>query len=219
MKYSTCLSCKHEIPNNSFNRHVASCDGSGPYKRLIKNDPDGYRCEKCTRVFKSPSGFGLHQCNPKFRLDRMKSENPGMFSRVYLKTCKKTGLMFYTHNGSATTHPSIKLELRTYRARCSFKFNVYNYPNYFDLELIDQHGWYSPGGKNSKNKNINMTGVSRDHLYSVYDGWINDIDPVIISHPANGRLILQSENASKRNSSSITLDELLTKINIWNGTW
>lgn len=218
MMKSECPKCEHLIRNNSFQRHFNSCDGTGPYRRLTKNHADGYKCTTCTRIFSTASGFGKHQCNPTFRLDRMKREANGEYTRVYLKTCSKTNVQFYTSNKNATIHPSLKVALRTYRARCSFSFNVYDYPNQFDLDLITKYGWYSPGGRNSKNKNINMNGVSRDHLFSVYDGWINDIDPRIISHPANCRLILQSENASKRNSSSITLDELLQRIAIWNGT-
>src|SRR3546814_14953202 len=61
------------------------------------------------------------------------------YTKVYLKKCKKTDMQFYTSNKNATVHPSQQLELRTYRARCSFNFNVYDYPLYFDLDLIYQH--------------------------------------------------------------------------------
>jgi len=63
-----------------------------------------------------------------------------------------------------------------------------------------------------------MTGVSRDHLYSVYDGFSNKIDPKILKHPANCRLMIHSENSRKHKTSSITLNELKERIKIWDLT-
>lgn len=62
----------------------------------------------------------------------------------------------------------------------------------------------------------NPKGVSRDHLYSVYDGYTNKVDPGIMKHPANCQLILQCDNTRKNSNSSITLDELLVRIHDWN---
>lgn len=47
-----------------------------------------------------------------------------------------------------------------------------------------------------------------DHIYSVYDGWLNNIDPQIIGHHCNLRLIYYKENCSKRVKSDITLEQL-----------
>ena len=104
-----------------------------------------------------------------------------------------------------------RLRLIKYRQECQFKFGIRDYPDEFDFKLIEEHGWYS-----AKNRGNNMNGVSRDHMYSVKEGFLNNVDPKIISHPANCRLILQSENASKCDSSSITLEELLQRIDSWN---
>lgn len=100
---------------------------------------------------------------------------------------------------------------KAYRPSCEFKFILYDYPEEFDFELIKKHGWYSPS-----NKKNNLKGVSRDHLYSVKYGFINKVDPIIISHPANCRLIRQKENSSKGYKSCITLQELKERISIWN---
>lgn len=86
-----------------------------------------------------------------------------------------------------------------------------DYPDEFDFKLIEQYGWYK-----AKNRGNNPNGVSRDHMYSVVDGFVNNVDPLIVAHPANCRLIRQSENASKKNKSCITLDELKERIRIWN---
>ena len=75
---------------------------------------------------------------------------------------------------------------------------------------MEKYGWYSPS-----NKNNNLLGVSKDHLYSVKDGFLNVIDPSIIKHPANCKLMLHKDNNSKGYKSIITLDELLDRIKKW----
>ena len=87
-----------------------------------------------------------------------------------------------------------------------------DYPEEFDFSLIESYGWYSPINSDKPN----LSGVSRDHMVSVKYGWENNIDPKIISHPANCRLLLQSENVSKSSNCSITYEELLQRIEAWN---
>jgi len=98
-----------------------------------------------------------------------------------------------------------------YKELARFKFNVFEYPKEFDLHLIETYGWYS-----AKNRGGNLNGVSRDHVFSVLDGFKNKIDPEIISHPANCRLILQKINSSKKAKSLTSLEDLLLKIAEWN---
>ena len=109
-------------------------------------------------------------------------------------------------------------QISTYRARAAFKFNVFEYPNVFDTSLITDHGWYSPGGRKGRNREINMHGVARDHLYTISDGFHNKVPPQILAHPANCRIILQSDNSAKNSRSSIDLPELMKRISDWNLT-
>ncbi len=97
-----------------------------------------------------------------------------------------------------------------YRLRCNFKFDPYDYPDKFDLTLLKSHGWYRPS-----NRGNNLGGVSRDHLFSITDGFNQNISPNTMSHPANCDLILHSKNASKGSKSSITLKQLLERIGKW----
>ena len=76
-----------------------------------------------------------------------------------------------------------------------------------NFSLVREHGWYSP-----TNKNDNLSGVSRDHMFSVREGFEMDIDPKIISHPANCRLMIHTDNISKNKKSTITIEELLDRI-------
>lgn len=101
--------------------------------------------------------------------------------------------------------------LKRYRIDCNFNFNLADYKDEFDFSLVEQYGWYSPS-----NKKNNLSGVSRDHMFSVKDGFELNIDPKIISHPANCQLLIHSKNISKHRNSSITLEELMKKIERFN---
>jgi hypothetical protein len=104
--------------------------------------------------------------------------------------------------------------LRHYRARCSFTFNVYDYPEEFDLSLLETFGWYK-----AANRGNNLNGISRDHMFSVKEGFERGIDPLILSHPANCCLLRHNDNVSKNKKSSITLEELMHRIEIWNSKY
>ncbi|AQW89010.1 hypothetical protein FDH34_gp435 [Serratia phage BF] len=94
-----------------------------------------------------------------------------------------------------------------YRGLCNFTHDLRNYPNEYDLILLEEHGMFHPK-KNPK-------GVSRDHMYSVHDGYHNKVDPSILKHPANCSIMLQTNNTIKHSTSSITYEELLERIRIW----
>ena len=53
------------------------------------------------------------------------------------------------------------------------------------------------------------------NAYERNEGFKNKVDPKIISHPANCRLMVHSENISKNKKSDITIEELLIKIDNW----
>jgi hypothetical protein len=97
-----------------------------------------------------------------------------------------------------------------YRQQCNFTFSVTEYQHKFDWFLVEQHGWYSPS-----NKGNNLNGVSKDHMLSVREGFELGIDPEIIKHPANCQFLLHKQNQSKREKSSITIEELLVRIKNW----
>lgn len=133
----------------------------------------------------------------------------------YCKSCNKI-LSFDKRNyvycsEQCRTDSYNSTALQTYRRKCAFKFALNSFPDEFDFTLIEKYGWYSPS-----NKKNNLNGVSRDHMYSVREGFDNDIDPKILAHPANCKLMRHNDNVSKSSSSSITLDELLRRIDTWN---
>jgi hypothetical protein len=94
-----------------------------------------------------------------------------------------------------------------YKKSCAFYTPLYILEKIENLHLINEIGWYDP--------NTNPTGVSRDHMFSVSDGWKNNIPAEIIRHPANCMLMPILENKRKGKRSSITYEELLQKIEKW----
>lgn len=102
-------------------------------------------------------------------------------------------------------------EFVNYRSDCAFRFNVYDYPEEFDLSLIETYGWYK-----AANRGNNLNGVSRDHVVSVKYGFDNNIDPSIIAHPANCQLMPHTENIKKFTDCHISVEELLERIDKWN---
>jgi hypothetical protein len=101
-------------------------------------------------------------------------------------------------------------EFLIYKQDTLFKFNLNDFPDEFDFGLIEKHGWYKPS-----NKGNNISGVSRDHMLSVRDGFDLGIDPKLISHPANCRLMIHSENISKNRKSVLNLNQLKERIKEW----
>lgn len=59
--------------------------------------------------------------------------------------------------------------------------------------------------------NLKGTGYHIDHIYSVLDGFKNNVDPNIISSHVNLRVIPEIENLKKGSKSEMTLDLLLEK--------
>ena len=137
------------------------------------------------------------------------------FCKVYTNTCASCGVVFISRAFQKYCYDCADL-LTRYRVQASFKFNIYEYQDKFDLSMIDKCGWYSPNGYKRRNKQPNLGGVSRDHMYSVHDGLINGVNPSLLSHPANCQLMLHNgENNKKNSKSSITLEVLQERISLW----
>lgn len=54
-------------------------------------------------------------------------------------------------------------------------------------------------------------GYQLDHKYSVLEGFLNDVDPKLISHRYNLQMLPWNENRQKSKKCSITLEQLKTK--------
>lgn len=108
-------------------------------------------------------------------------------------------------------HLKTKSQYQKYSYSCKFIFNVFQYPKWFDLNLWNELGLYK-----ATNRGNNLTGVSRDHMYSVKQGFANKVPSQIISHPANCELLPHPLNNKKNAKCSITLDQLYERIQKFN---
>lgn len=105
-----------------------------------------------------------------------------------------------------------KLKQAIYREQCSFNL-VGCIERVLGYDLLVKYGMY--------HRKTNLGGVVRDHRISVSYGYKNNIDPTIISHPANCEFLLHSNNAKKSFNNSCTLEQLLADIKKWDceGKW
>jgi hypothetical protein len=215
-----------------------SSGNNGKYKLISQNIIDKYNknpktCKECCCIIeysKKSNNFCNGSCaatynNRKKDYSKISSGPKGQpkFTKIEWLVCPETNKYFCNRNNKGriiknSPYLSNKRrkqykgnkQLYDYRQQSLFKFNVYNYPEYFNLQLVEAHGWYKP-----VNKGNNLKGVSRDHMISVKYGFDNNIDPKIIAHPANCKLMLHSKNTSKNTNCSLTIEQLLDKISKW----
>lgn len=205
-----CLYCNNIIPfednlNNKFCNHRCAATYTNnnrinngyivsiETKFKISEQTTGKSYKRLTNVacYKCGISFQL-MCGPKIDL-----------SKICCDVCKH----IVRHRKIAALDLA---KLKDYRLACKFRFSLNKYPSEFDFTLIESFGWYK-----AANHGNNLYGVSRDHMVSVRYGFDNNVDPEIIAHPANCKLMQHSLNVKKYISNSITYDELLIRIKEW----
>lgn len=101
----------------------------------------------------------------------------------------------------------VDLDFRSYKERSKFYFAPQYQSTVIGAELLRENGIYNP--------KHNPNGLVRDHMYSIFDGYHNNIDPIIISHPANCQWIPHKNNCRKREKSCIDINNLKARIALW----
>ena len=234
MKTATCQQCYKlfTVTPGSFGKFCSlSCGTKFRSKVNLENSVKKYNLSpntcKCCHVSleydKRKNKYCSKSCAAKINNLSERKRGPVakekfLYSKIKFLLCKHTGLWYSNRNNSGSirkSSPYIKTLKQQYYSDARFRFNVYHYPLEFDLTLIEKHGWYTCPGLKRKSKNKNINGVSRDHIISVSYGFANNIDPKIISHPANCRIVSHSENKKKGINCDFTLEQLLEKIKIW----
>lgn len=184
-----------------------SCKNCGcEFEGLISQNRK-FCSNSCSAIFNNTGRVVSEEQKQKVR---EKLTKPKKEKIIKIKTCR-----FCKENEITNKHNIICDECKNnfykfYKPLCVFDFDITIHIDKFNMELVTKYGWYSP-----KNKGNNLNGVSKDHMYSVRDGFINKVDPEIIKHPANCNLMIHSENNRKNYNSSITLDELKERIKNW----
>lgn len=206
-KLRPCLHCGKptETPKKFCN---SSCSAS--YNN-IQRQKDGYIItEEHKRKLRESLYKYINKTNAKFRA-RPQYVEGAPYSKLYLRTCKKCEIKFLYRSQVKYCSECANDFGVEYRCRYKFVFNVYNYPDLFDIAYIEQVGWYLRGNEKDVNK-WNTDGLSRDHKVSVTDAIINGYDPYYIKHPLNCEIMPWIENNKKKANSSMSYEELVKQV-------
>lgn len=205
--FCSCVECKIEISVQNLGKHIKS--------KHSENLNNGLKiCPKCGKEHIKDGKFCSRSCansrtwseeindqrrkklikkttpiilGPHTKLKRCKCLHCGTISlfRKYKGYCKNCEHL-YSHNG---------------RAKYLFCFNVFHYPDLFDLSLIITYGF--------RHNKSNPNGITRDHRISVNKAIRNNYDPYYIRHPLNCELMFFDENNRKKTKCSISYEELI----------
>lgn len=223
-----CLGCGSVLPyhkrTNIYCTHACSATDNNTSRTLTEESKTkishGLRnkvtmlrlCSYCGRYFAAK----LNKCNHCNTTKRAKApakprlpKQPKLpYSPLYRCTCKVCATSFLAKSSQkfCSLHPPKYQNKDKYK----FRFNVYHYPDMFDLNQLQELGFYAPGGKV---KPYNPAGMSRDHKVSVDEAVRNNYDPYYIAHPMNCELMLHTANNKKKTKSSITYSELIATVN------
>lgn len=195
-----CKECNQIIPFDKIHDNETFCCNScsGSYNNRNRKGIKYNLTENGLENLKKSAflNFGI---KPKERFEKVCIDCGNKFMNDNRKFCNQDCKINYNKKNT--------IPYQRYKGLANFKFNLADYSDEFDFTLVKEHGWYSP-----TNKKNNLGGVSRDHMFSVREGFELGIDPEIISHPANCRLMIHTDNISKNKKSVITIEELLDRI-------
>jgi len=154
------------------------------------------RCknENCKNNKENNGWFTLTSSQISERIRNLKTNSKSNLYFFCCDECKKTSKYYY-ENRTRYSDEDIK------------KFNFYKESVYKETRItISKY----------KNliENIELRGRNYhlDHIFSIIDGFNNNVDPKIIAHVINLRIVNYHKNCSKHKRSDITLNELLKKI-------
>lgn len=204
-----CKNCQEKfIPKDKRYSIFCSQSCSASYNNKGKKKSKETK-EKISKTISSISDIKMKTCKWKLFL---KYFVWGDFTKIIKNKCSFCNKIFYNRKNIKYCKNHSNMYMKNNRGRYEFTFNVYNYPDLFDLNLLNEKGWYSPKGKSGK---WNPKGLTRDHKISKTEAVRNNYDPYYIKHPLNCQLLTQIENNRKRTNNSINYEELVKMINEW----
>jgi hypothetical protein len=201
---SLCKECKSIIPYNKRTNNFCSRSCSAIASNKSRSESGWTQSEESRKSIRS----SLHSFNKSHVIS-------GPYTKIHFRTCKFCNKTFATSGRTIVCKCCQHLKWSNNRDEYSFKFNIFDYPDLFDLSMIQSIGWVAFGGKRGGNKNLN--GLSRDHKVSVNHAKKFNYDPYYISHPVNCELMPHSENNKKKTKSSISYEELIRLVNEYDG--
>ena len=224
----SCTICKKEYTAKTINNHFIKTHSDQVVKLETKKRDDYYKspviCKHCNTMlsyerrhysFCNSSCAGTYnnarkdwaniKTGPAKKPKLPKPVNPYPYSKLCKCTCKHCGVQWKARSSVWYCKEHQDLYSHNGRAKYWFTFNVFEYPDLFDLSLITKFGF--------RNSKTNPNGITRDHKLSVNHAIRNNYDPYYIKHPLNCELMTFKENNSKKTNSSITYKELVRIVN------
>jgi len=146
------------------------------------------KCKECKRWFK-PSYIQLYE-----RIRQIENKNGNGCGYLFCSIeCKYVSDYYYKN---LRTDPLIQKEFKKYLRK------VYRYTNQtcrkYNIKEIELRG--------------KENGYELDHIYSIFDGFTNNVDPKDISHRKNLRIVPTDINRQKGSRSDFSLEELYERI-------
>ena len=208
--------------NNTFTaRYKKFCNNScAAHFKNAHRDHTSIQQKRIETIRSTNPEWGEGKTSPTIKKVKTKAQKKskqyvkeGPFCVLYnckCKMCKKQMLLQHKRqfcDACSINHTNLRMQYQ-------FRFNVYNFPELFDLNLLAKQGWYSPKGKSGK---WNPNGLSRDHKVSVHEAIMNNYDLFYITHPLNCDLIPHSQNNHKKTKSSLLYDDLVKMVDEYEG--
>lgn len=193
-----CEHCNNEFVKKHKEQNFCSKSCSNTYTNLNRKHSDETK-KKISNAL-SNKKFSPKCTSKKFH-KLYKDEN---YSKLYFSSCLNCGFKGAYKNDIRYCKKCQNEYSENGRTKYNFTFNVYKYPDLFDVKLLEEYGWYRTKGKNK-----NLSGLSRDHKVSVNEAKKYKYDSYYIKHPINCELMFHCENKSKGTNSSITYEELV----------
>lgn len=202
-------------PNNYDSRKDRNSNWKGGVtdKKLPLYDTYSHQLNWCEKVRRSPKDGNLlevkcFKCKQWFiptriqvcnRIQYLKGNEryKGEFNFYCSTLCKLRCDIYRVNTDDLIHRDAVRAGLIDVDAYRIYKYKVYSISN----KIV---GNVSYRGRNK---------YHLDHIYSIKDGFDNNIEPYIMSFPGNLRFISEKENISKGSRSDITKEELIESFN------
>lgn len=153
----------------------------------------------------------------KTSLHRFGVEHPFKSEDVKIKI-KETCLKRYGYENATKNEEVNKKQLKTRKENG----HIYKWSEK-ELESIQLYrsavNYYTKKTYETHRQEINPDNLDRgmhtnhiDHIFPVIKGWLNDVDPKLISHPKNLKLLSSEENRSKGDRTELSLEDFINMI-------
>ena len=146
-----------------------------------------------------------HSVATKLAISKKLTKQKYQYTSIFNLECKHCNSRFVDRKRIKYCNNCSMLYKSGNRNKYTFTFNVYHYPDLFDLDQLTTIGWNSFGGRAG---NYNPNGLTRDHKISVNEAIKNNYPPYYIKHPLNCEIMSFIDNDRKKSNSSISYDEL-----------